>query len=1089
MSNWEDSITGIKDEHMQWRFDFTKHLNATTRYHQYKFFWEMIPMIWFIRSKKGPAWTDDDCNIFLNIPHKDIELKNENWEFIYYHECLHQLFDTFNVGEALMKEEGNEFNHYLLNVASDCIINNYIKLNCDLDYPSDGLITPDYLKTAYGIEYDQREENQYDLYKKLKEVAKKLMDDPVVQKMREGAVDVDLDAEGSNEKRPKTVKIPTSDDWKKGSKEARKLANDILAKYSSLAQKQPNGKISVDEAVSVLSKAFEEISKMKGHPVTPQANQSGQTVSNEWYGFRVKNSSEFIAENNSPEIDENYKTFNQGWDYAVDSVLQSIQMEMMRYMFGGGGGGGPIGPDGEQKEQFVPENDPDEEAPFLPKPNTKGGGSSGSGGGDDSDNDSDGSDGSDESNGSQKSRKDKMSGNDAAKKAQEAADEASEIADEAEKSAESGNSGSAGKHAKDARESAKKAQDAANKAKEAAAKGDDATAKSEMEKAESALDDARSSARKAAGLDGSNGNIDEMSGEESANAAQMAANEAKHAAESAQKIADSMSNGQSGESGQSSSSRKAQSAARDARKSAEKAQEAADKARDAASRGDDATARSEAKKARSAASDARSSASKAAGMDKSGNGDDIDGMDANAAAGDAQKSADEARRAAENARRAAENAKRNAESAAKNAESASSGSSGNPDLAKSANSAAKKAKEAARNAESAARNAEKSAEKAQSAADRAKSAASSGDSDTAKAEAKKARSESDKAKASEMDAENAVNGGDENGTENGDPGIAKRMGHDEEVEWVRKERNKKDDDHGKDGWGKEIAEIRTYASKQKFNDMTNEDAKNVVKRYAKGIDPLLDDFVRKCKDSKELRSGIVVQTKMNKRNSSWAEKFSEIIKNTVRQKVAKKSAEWYKTFNRPNRRQGVIKSGDILKKGKKRVTDKLTISIAYFVDVSGSMYQESIDNIFKYIYSMSDVIERKYKGNAVVEGCSFKTYAFNYKNYKEIIKPDIPTRGGGTDPLLDIVKAIKSLTQSYMINVIITDGDMQYDLPAIRRELSEFAGNIVFITNDINLVSVLKPLTNMEGGDCGNKFDLITVESNFNITDKDFVKL
>ena len=863
MSNWEDSILSIRDKYTSWRFDFTKYLKTTTKYHKYKFFWEMIPMIYFIQNNKGIAWTDLDHNIFLNIPHDEVKLENQKWEFIYYHECLHQLFDTFSVGETLQKEEGNKFSHELLNIASDCIINNYVKKNCDLEYPTDFLITPEYIKDTYGIEYNPKEDNQYDLYMKLKKVQKEILDDPLVQQTRENMPDVDIDMEGGGGD-VKTVKLPTSDEWKQGSKEARRIANDILSKYNDLAKRQPNGKLSKEEAITMMQKASEEIKKLIGNPVRP--NQA-----KEWFDFHVMDSSEFILENETKTIDKKYTTYEQGWDYAIDDVLKQIEQAIGQYSQSSGANMG--GMQGTTAVQSVPENDPTEERPFLPKPNMKGGGSRSSSDQNDDKQDKQNNDSSD----NKSNQNDKSNQNN------------SQISDE---------------------------------------------------------------------------QIDNMSGQEAADIAQKAADEARDAANEAQQKADAAQNGSESSSSESSNSnlqkmaKKSKDAANAAQKAAKDAQDAANKSKEAASNGDDDTAKSEAKKAQSAANEAKKQSQNA----------DTDSSQQN----------------------------------------------------------------------------------------------------------------------------NGTSGDGTNGSSNqetGDPEEARGLDGDG-IDWDKAARDSNDSNDSKQkGWGDQVTEIRTFASKNKFSDMTAEDVKQAIKRYASGLDPVLSDFVKKCKDSKDLKSGgIIVQTQMQQRNSSWAEKFSDIIKNTVRQKVAKKSSEWNKTYNRPNRRQGVTKNNDILLKGKMRKKDKLTISLAYYVDVSGSMSDLSIQNIFKYIYSMADAIESKYKGNAVVEECIFKTFAFN-REYKEIKRPNIPISCGGTEPLINIVRKMKSFSQNYMINVILTDGDMDYDIPGIKRELEDFAGNIVFITNDHNIAKVLSPLTKMEGGDCGNKFELITVNSNFEISDNDFKQI
>ena len=881
MSNWENSILKIKDENVQWRLDFTKYLKLSTKYNGYRFFWELIPMIYFVTGKKDIAWTDKNSNIYLNIPHRKVDLENEKWEFIYYHECLHQLFETFEVEKSLKEEQGKDFSHYILNVASDCIINHYLKYNCNLDYPSDSIITPEYLSRKYKIEYNPKEDNQYDMYMKLYAIRDQLKSDAIIQQALENMPDVDLDIEGGDGKMPKLKKVPSTADWKLGSKEARHVANNILAKYCDAAQRLPNGKLSKEEAIRVMSEAAAEIQKtLLGKPVRPAG-----TAAKESFSFHVMSSTEFIAE--AALGTDTYSTFEQGWDYAINDVLSRIQQTIMTYELSGGGKGSGKGPDGDgtdpkdddDEEIEVPENDPTEESPFLPQANQTGDGSlsepSDEGGnGSDGDSDPDDSDSNDTDKNDNPIDKDsqinKMDGDDAAESAQKSADAAQQSADAAK--------------------------NAADEAEEAA---------------DNALDD-------------------------SANPGSTSKKDLENAARKARKAAD-----------------KAQEAANDA-------QEAADKARDAAAQGNDDEARQQAKEAAHAASDARKQAQKAAE-------NNMKGQD---------------------------------------------GTEGDPGESKAPKQITKKA------------------------------------------EPKKARQSG------------------------------------ETLDWDKINRDTEKKEYGGKTWGDQVAEITTFAANNKFGDMNGSDVKNIIKRMLGGMDSSLSGFVKKCKDSKSLKSGkIVVVTTMEKKNASWSQKFSGIIKNTVKQRVKKKLNEWRKTYNRPNRRQGVYHDGDPLKKGKIREKDRLTISLAYYVDVSGSMSDSSVYNIFSFIQKMNNGISKQYRGNSVVEDCMFKVFAFN-REYKEItlIPAGIPSTGGGTEPLLNIVRKMKSFSETYMINVIVTDGEMDYDIPAVKAELQEFAGNIVFITNDSNLASVLQPLTHMSGGVCGNKFELITVDSNFNISTDDFKK-
>ena len=910
MNTWEDSILAIRDEYTGWRFDFTKYLDRSTKLNNYHFFWEMIPMIRFIRNSEGPAWTDKACQIFLNIPHKDIELEEDRWEFIYYHECLHQLFETFEVGNQIKKETGS-YNHKLLNIASDCIINDYVKLNCHLEYPSENLITPEYIKSAYGVEYDRKTDDQYDLYMKLKEVQDLIEDDPLVQQMHDDLPEIDIDMNGGSSPNVKTTKLPTSDDWKQGSKAARKMANDILAKYNNMAKKNSNGKLSVDEAISMTEQAIAEIRKMIGNPV----------VSAKESVFRVMNSSEFIAEAETGKtVDSEHQTFEQGWDYAVNDVIR--QAEQLIQSLGTGGGGGGMDGDDEVLQQ-VPENDPTEESPFLPKPNMKGGKPQGS--------DKQDSDKQDDEN---------KSADDFAKDAQNAADRAKKAADQAEQ----------------------KARDAEN---EAAQSGD----------------------------------------------------------------SDDMKN-----------AKNARKAADNAKKSAEAAQDAADNAAQSAGNGDKESAKKSAEKAENEAAVAESEA----GMnhDESvgqGNPDDF--------ARNAESYADKAKQFADNAKASADAAQAKADR---------TGDAGDLTEAKKAKRSAEKAKEAA--------------VKAAEFAKEAKNAADKNDAGKAKNASVKAKAEANKAEQYAAKAEDP--------TENNNP-----YGPDG-VEWNDNDRETEEKNRE---WGKQAAEIHTYAEK-KIGKMDEKDARSVIRRFTSGADASLSDFVRKCESSSQPKRGIIVQTPMQQRNVAWAEKFSDIIKNTVKQYVKKRSNEWFSTYRRPNRRQGIMHDGDIVKKGKMRKKDKLTISLAFYVDVSYSMNQDAINNIFEFIYRLDDHIKNQYRTVEVVEDCIFDTFAFNYE-VKRIIRPNKPYKDGGTLELDKLLDRVYSLTSDSMINVILTDAEMDFQISRIKEQLKRLPGNVVFITNNNGVGTTLAPLTDMKGVECGNKFELITVPGDFNITSKDFKQI
>jgi hypothetical protein len=93
------------------------------------------------------------------------------------------MWDTFGAEDEVKKQWG-KCNHYLMNVAADCVINEYLHTQRDfkLPYATDGLITAKSLKENYGVDYNPREDTQVSLYKKLEEVADKIMKNKPDQK-------------------------------------------------------------------------------------------------------------------------------------------------------------------------------------------------------------------------------------------------------------------------------------------------------------------------------------------------------------------------------------------------------------------------------------------------------------------------------------------------------------------------------------------------------------------------------------------------------------------------------------------------------------------------------------------------------------------------------------------------------------------------------------------------------------------------------------------------------------------------------------------------------------------------------------------
>ena len=161
------------------RVRLIEYIDDTADNEEDEFFYDMMEFCRFLKpDPETTAYTTPDHIIYLNAPGVFGE-KVREWDFIYCHECLHQLWETFAV-EDQIKKNGIKFDHYVLNVASDCVINDYLSAIRKKTAPPNG-ITPEYLKETYGVEYDRKVDTQFTLYLKLLEVAEKLRKDKKCQ--------------------------------------------------------------------------------------------------------------------------------------------------------------------------------------------------------------------------------------------------------------------------------------------------------------------------------------------------------------------------------------------------------------------------------------------------------------------------------------------------------------------------------------------------------------------------------------------------------------------------------------------------------------------------------------------------------------------------------------------------------------------------------------------------------------------------------------------------------------------------------------------------------------------------------------------
>lgn len=163
--------TSTSDEMIEYRFKLLEYLDNHYYSNNEYLFFNFLEYMRYIMEKDAIAYTTKDRYIYMNAPHKSVK-NDEEWDFIFAHECLHQIYDTFAVGDLIKKELGeSEYDHYLLNIASDCVINETLKKKYRKRMPEIG-ISAKYIKSEYGVSYDFNTDTQFSLYLKLLEFKK-----------------------------------------------------------------------------------------------------------------------------------------------------------------------------------------------------------------------------------------------------------------------------------------------------------------------------------------------------------------------------------------------------------------------------------------------------------------------------------------------------------------------------------------------------------------------------------------------------------------------------------------------------------------------------------------------------------------------------------------------------------------------------------------------------------------------------------------------------------------------------------------------------------------------------------------------------
>ena len=337
------SIVAIDDEHTDDRAFLVDMMDTWSSDDHDTFFNDMLCAINFIISKEDIAYTDINRIISLNYPCDEAVVPFDDdrfmrWYFIYCHECLHQLWDTFEVGDKI-KQEGITYNHMLLNIASDTIINDYLAYiqKSHKKEPLKGW-NPKVLKNEFGIDYDRKVDTQFTLYMKLLEVAPEKIEK--AQEKYGGEIEP-KEVRKSNQQAPGGgngggMQQKHSDEYKKGYSDAIK---DVVGKKVDPLTKKPLPETDdynkgYNDAIAEIKQGLEDGIEISDDPNA--SNRSGNTDLPDipWKMPKSKsksNSSSSNSSNNNSNDDKDNssssssKSASNSSDSAQDSANKAKQ--------------------------------------------------------------------------------------------------------------------------------------------------------------------------------------------------------------------------------------------------------------------------------------------------------------------------------------------------------------------------------------------------------------------------------------------------------------------------------------------------------------------------------------------------------------------------------------------------------------------------------------------------------------------------------------------------------------------------------------------------------------------------------------------
>ena len=272
-------------------------------------FGALLEYINFIYTFDIPTQATDGTRLFIN-PEWTQELTDGEIRFVMIHELLHCVFCHMKRGIGHDKR--------IANVAADYEVNGAAFID---KFVNQGQL--DHIGAYYLEKYTKHSETgEQDLWS-YEMIYNDVISNPNLKLAPPELKDV---VWPDNKGGGNPIRVPSSTDFKNGAADAMHKVNEILEKNYRKMSKRLGDSYTKDDVAHALENAMKDIVKIR--------KTSKQNI----MGF-MSNNGNYDDFNESTDIMDEYRTYEQGWDYAVDLSLKHI-MNTIDIINGVAGAGG-----------------------------------------------------------------------------------------------------------------------------------------------------------------------------------------------------------------------------------------------------------------------------------------------------------------------------------------------------------------------------------------------------------------------------------------------------------------------------------------------------------------------------------------------------------------------------------------------------------------------------------------------------------------------------------------------------------------------------------------------------------------------------